>query len=137
MKNSVDYAAIGRRIRQERAARQMSQFTLAELTDMSPANLSHIEHGSTMLSLPAVVAIANALDVTVDALLHDNLGHLNTGNETLERLLLELRDCTDAELSVIAETVVTLKRSLKKNMSAANAGTDRKKTNGAENNTKP
>lgn len=127
MKNSVDYAAIGKRIRQERAARQMSQFTLAELTDMSPANLSHIEHGSTKLSLPAVVAIANALDVTVDALLHDNLGHLQTGNETLERLLLELRDCTDAELSVITETAVTLKRSLKKSMPETPVRTDGKK----------
>ena len=116
MKNSVDYIAIGRRIRQERTSQQMSQFTLAELTDMSPANLSHIEHGSTKLSLPAVIAIANALDVTVDALLHDNLGNLKSNNENLERLFLELRDCTDAELSVIIETAITLKRSLKKSM---------------------
>ena len=110
MKNSVDYIAIGQRIRQERISQQMSQFTLAELTDMSPANLSHIEHGSTKLSLPSVIAIANALDVTVDALLHENL----------ERLFLELRDCTDAQLSIITETAITLKRSLKKSISDKN-----------------
>ena len=120
MKNSVDYIAIGQRIRQERISQQMSQFTLAELTDMSPANLSHIEHGSTKLSLPSVIALANALDVTVDALLHDNLGTLKSNNENLERLFLELRDCTDAQLSIITETAITLKRSLKKSISDKN-----------------
>ena len=70
---ALDYKAIGRRIRFARMSRQLTQEKLSELTDISREHISHIESGSTKLSLPAIVNIANALDTSVDYFLYDNV----------------------------------------------------------------
>jgi transcriptional regulator with XRE-family HTH domain len=67
----IDYVAIGKRVRNEREKKKMSQMRLAELSDLSINSISHIECGNTKFSLPSIVAIANALDITVDCLLMD------------------------------------------------------------------
>ena len=68
---ALDYQAIGTRIRRMRKAHGLTQQALAELSNQEPSNISHIERGATKLSLPTLVNIANALDVTVDELLFD------------------------------------------------------------------
>ena len=67
----IDYEAIGKRIRNEREKKGMSQLHLAELSNLSINSISHIECGNTKFSLPSIVAIANALNVTVDCFLMD------------------------------------------------------------------
>ena len=67
----LDYAAIGKRIRNEREKKNMSQMRLAELSDLSVNSISHIECANTKFSLPSIVAIANALGVSVDCFLMD------------------------------------------------------------------
>ena len=65
----LDYTSIGKRIRQKRTEAGISQATLAELADISPQFISHIETGRKEASLPTVLAIAMVLDVSVDWLL--------------------------------------------------------------------
>ena len=60
----LDYQAIGVRIRRLRKERGLTQQTLAEISSQEPSNISHIERGATKLSLPTLVSIANALEVT-------------------------------------------------------------------------
>lgn len=69
----LDYQAIGVRIRRLRKERGLTQQTLAEMSGQEPSNISHIERGATKLSLPTLVSVANALEVTVDQLLCDSL----------------------------------------------------------------
>ena len=69
----LDYQAIGVRIRRLRKERGLTQQALAERSNQEPSNVSHIERGATKLSLPTMVNIANALEVTVDDLLCDSL----------------------------------------------------------------
>lgn len=57
----MDYLEIGRRIRKYRRERGLSQEELAECVDISTTHMSHIETGSTKLSLPVLVGIAAAL----------------------------------------------------------------------------
>lgn len=71
----IDYIAIGKRVRNEREKKNMSQMRLAELSNLSVNSISHIECGNTKFSLPSIVAIANALDITVDCLLMDVVDH--------------------------------------------------------------
>lgn len=59
----MNYHEIGRRIRRYRKARGLSQEQLAEKIWISPTHMSHIETGSTKLSLPVFVDIAAALEV--------------------------------------------------------------------------
>ena len=44
----IDYAAIGRHIREKRLERGLSQEKLAELSDVGVTHISHIETGNTI-----------------------------------------------------------------------------------------
>lgn len=107
----LDYDKIGQRIRTARRRLGITQERLAELTEFTESHICHIENGKTKLSLSAIVAIANALHVTVDELLSDSL----TKNEAvLEKEMTEvLKDCTDAEYKTIIDLVRSLRTSFK------------------------
>lgn len=69
----MDYAKLGKHIRQERRAHRLTQAELAEEIGLSMSFLGHIERGSRVPSLETLVAIANRLRVSVDYLLSDSL----------------------------------------------------------------
>ena len=71
--NKVDYKAIGQRIKIARIKKGVTQETVADLIDITPAHMSNVETGKTKVSLPTLIAIANALSVSVDTLLCDNV----------------------------------------------------------------
>ncbi len=107
----LDYQAIGVRIRRFRKEQGLTQQVLAELTSQEPSNISHIERGTTKLSLPTIVKIANALGITVDELLCDSLTSARTTYE-LEVVKL-LSDCSHRELRIITGTIRALKEQLR------------------------
>lgn len=108
----IDYKAIGTRIRRLRKEEGLTQQALAELSHQEPSNVSHIERGATKLSLPTIVNIANALNVTVDDLLCDSLSNANASYYRLAENILS--DCSHKELRVITETMLALKETLRK-----------------------
>jgi transcriptional regulator with XRE-family HTH domain len=59
---------IGPRIRRFRLRRGMSQVELARTIGVSPSTISQVEGQQILLSLPALVRVASALDATLDAL---------------------------------------------------------------------
>lgn len=65
----LDYAKIGQKIKALRKSRNLSQEQLAEKVWISTTHMSHIETGSTKLSLPVLVDLANALEVGTDEIL--------------------------------------------------------------------
>ena len=69
----VDYKAIGQRIKIARIKKGVTQETVADLIDITPAHMSNVETGKTKVSLPTLIAIAKALSVSVDTLLCDNV----------------------------------------------------------------
>jgi len=110
---SVDFKLIGRRIKETRKSKGITQAELAELIGMSAPYICHIETATKQASLMALVLIANALNITVDTLLN--------GNQTSD--LAEYRidivnlidDCNSDERRFIYEMVVALKTSLRYN----------------------
>ena len=107
----LDYQSIGIRIRQFRKDRGLTQQALAELSDQEPSNISHIERGATKLSLPTIVSIANALEITVDDLLCDSVSACRSSYmDAVEQLL---SDCSHEELRIISATMSTLKEQLR------------------------
>ncbi len=107
----IDYAALGRHIRAKRLAMGLSQEKLAELSEVGVTHISHIETGNTIPSLKTFLAIANALDVTTDALLCDSLD--NARQIFIENLDDALADCTEEEVRIITDTALALKASLR------------------------
>ena len=107
----VDYHAIGRRIKAARLKCGITQEVLAERTGLSLPHISNIETGNTKLSLPAMIHVANALSVSVDTLLCDNVNQAKVVFEAELQQLLS--DCTMAELRVLVEVLKVTKRALR------------------------
>ena len=55
----VDYNSIGTRIRAMRKERGMTQEQLAEATGIGSTHVSHVENGTTKLSVQTLIAIIN------------------------------------------------------------------------------
>ena len=71
----MDGKAVGRRIKEAREKRHLTQEELAARIDISPTHVSVIERGTKIPRLDTFVAIANALEVSGDALLLDVVAH--------------------------------------------------------------
>ena len=106
----MDYIAIGQRIKRMRKARKLPQEKLAEYANISTVHMSHIETGNTKLSLPVLVAIADALEVRVDSLLYDEpRGGVSIAVDDIAAVL---DSCNAAQAQVIADVVRTTKQAL-------------------------
>lgn len=95
----IDYKAIGKRIRKQRKGLNLTQQKLAEMADLSDTNISHIERGATKLSLPSLIAIANALNTTTDYLLMDVIN--NSEFEFKKEFAELLKNCSKEEYNLL------------------------------------
>lgn len=103
----LDYAAIGKRIRKYRKLRELSQEALAERIWISATHMSHIETGSTKLSLPVLADIAKALDVSTDTLLFgESPDPAGASADEVERILKVL---SKKQLSLLSELIESFK----------------------------
>ena len=68
----VNFTHIGRRVKEIRNLKDMSQAELAEQIDMSVPYISLIETGKKKASLTTLLLISNTLGVTIDTLLNGN-----------------------------------------------------------------
>lgn len=108
----LDYKAIGKRIKIARIKADLTQERLAERVNVSPSHMSNIETGTTRVSLTALVAIANALSVTLDDLLCDSLIQSRVQFEKDIADILE--DCSEYEIRMIADMAQALKDTLRR-----------------------
>ena len=69
--NNIDYLCLGSKIKQKRTEKSYTQEKFAELCEISPGFLSHIEAGTRALSLETLYKIAHFLGVSTDYLLLD------------------------------------------------------------------
>ena len=96
---SVNRIALGKRISFYRLKFSMTQEKLADLTNCSREYIAYLENGVKTPSLPILVDLANALHISVDALLVDSLDYsLSSSDSDLHRLLL---DCNETEQEII------------------------------------
>lgn len=107
----INFKHIGRRIKEIRITKGMSQAELAEQIEMSVPYISLIETATKKASLRALVLIANTLSVTVDAFLNGNQTSDPTAyNCDMVRLM---NDCNNYERRVIFEVASATKKSLR------------------------
>lgn len=110
----VNYIDIGKRIRNVRLSKGLKQDKLAEMVDVGTTHISHIETGNTIPSMKLFIAIVNALEVSSDFLLCDNM---KIAKEIFEhQIAQEIDDCTEIEIRIITETIRSLKDSLRKHL---------------------
>jgi len=99
----MDYKRLGKRLKEERLKKGLTQEQVAELTNLSSVFISHIETGTTKLSLATLVDICNALGTTPDFVLYDSL------HESKEYIKDEianlLKDCNESSLRLITKLI--------------------------------
>ena len=95
MKDSLDFKAIGKRIRKMRQSKNLSQEQLANQIDTTPAYVSAIETGASKVSLTSIVAIANAFECSVDVLLFESSKYAFDKYDFDAMLILQ--DCSESE----------------------------------------
>jgi len=71
VQTTIDYERLGIRIKETRTNRNMTQDNLAQMVDCNVSHISNVENAHTKVSLIALLAIANALNTTIDYLLSD------------------------------------------------------------------
>lgn len=110
----IDYSAIGKRIKIARIkfGSDFTQEVLSERTGISLPHISNIETGKTKLSLPALINIANALSVSVDELLCDNVIQ---SKPVFEKEAAEVfADCSELEIRIIVDILKASKKALRR-----------------------
>lgn len=108
-----DYKAIGQRIRIARIHLSKTQESIADAIDVTPAHMSNIETGKTKVSLPTLISIANALNVSMDDLLCDNLKESRVIFEGEAKNLFA--DCNDYEFRFLVDLLKSAKEALRRN----------------------
>lgn len=108
----IDYKDLGMRIQKHRKQKGLTQQQLAELIGAATSNISHIERGTNKVSLPSLVKIADALNVTLDQLLCLSLS--NTENVLKSDLAELVKDCTKTEINSIINIISAFKEAIGK-----------------------
>ena len=108
----LNYKAIGRWIKTARVNAKITQEKLSETAGISPTHLSNIETGTTRVSLNAIVNIANALKITCDDLLCDNVVRAKIQLERDIAFILE--DCDEYETRIIRDLAAAAKETLRR-----------------------
>lgn len=110
---NLDYNIIGRRIKEIRNSKRISQMVLAEKCDICDSYLSYIECGRRIPSLALLLKIAEALDTSIDTIFIESTDNdEDTYTYDFEELM---GDCTLYEKRIIYDTLLSLKESIRQN----------------------
>lgn len=92
---TVNYQLVGQKIRDKRMKLGITQEKLAELCLISVSYVAHIERGTRSISLDTAVRVANALDMSLDFLLLDEI---HSHSRMIDSLQTELDRCTPEQI---------------------------------------
>lgn len=109
----INYILLGQRVKAMRQKKGMSQLLLSEKINRSAPYVSYIENGVKSMSLETLVLIANALNVSADDLLVDNLE--NTIKVTNHGFADIISDCNEYEMRVLLDIAKASKKALRQN----------------------
>ncbi len=110
----LNYHLIGKKIKQIRKLKKLSQQQLAELVGVSAVYMCLVETAKRNVSLSVLAKIAHTLEVTVDTLLVGN--QLVKNEDYLEDFMLLLKDCTAFEKKFVFDTAQSAKNNFRENL---------------------
>lgn len=90
----LDFCRIGKKIRDIRIEKRLTQEYIANMADVNTSHISNIENNRVKISLPTLVHVCNALDTTVDHILSEEYADPSSAID--QAILRELHKC-DAE----------------------------------------
>lgn len=103
MQQEINYAELGIKIKEIRQSRGLTQDSLAELVGCNTSHISNIENNYTKVSLNVLLAIANALDTSIDYLLFGQ--YENAAFALDNEILRALADCDNQKKEKILKII--------------------------------
>lgn len=110
---SVNFKLIGKRVKEVRIEKGLSQAELAVRCKTSAQYLSQIENGKKQASLQILVTVAEVLGVSLNELLNGN--QVNNPKEYRSDILKIFADCSSYEKRVLFEVLKSTKTILRDN----------------------
>ncbi len=105
---TIRYEDIGKRIKNARKERGLSQEKLAEAVEVGTTHISHIEGGKTIPSLKVIVNIMNYLDLSPNYLF---CGTVDTAKSTLlEESAKIFEECSPEQTRKLVKALNALKK---------------------------
>lgn len=95
----LDFAFIGRRIKEVRTEKHLTQEYLASVTGVNVSHISNIETNKVKISLTLLVNICNTLNVTMDYLLENE--YHNPTSTTEKELFNTIKDMDNTKLETL------------------------------------
>ena len=113
MKNDIDYVQLGLRIKHYRLKAHLTQEQLSEKVDVAISTVAHAESGTSKPSLPLLIKIARALNISVDQLICDSLP---IANPYLDKDFSDLlADCSTREKRILLDVATVTKQTIRRN----------------------
>lgn len=106
LQRELDYAKLGLRIKEMRQDRGLTQDALADMVGCNTSHISNIENNHTMVSLNVLLAIANALNTSIDFLLSDQ--YMNSALALDNEILRAIKDFDDQKKEKILKIIEIL-----------------------------
>lgn len=106
MQQEIDYKALGLKIKQVRQYQNLTQDNLAEMVSCNTSHISNIENNHTKVSLNVLLAIANALNTSIDYLLSEQ--YENSSLALDNEILRAIKDCDNEKKEKILKMIAIL-----------------------------
>ena len=108
---TLNYEQLGKRIKQVRKMKALSQNTLAEKAGLTPNFIAKIEGNNTSISLKTLVSIANALEISIDYLFLNDTTMLEQGKKTSTDLFIDnmLQNFSESDKELLIDMINVFK----------------------------
>lgn len=106
MQQGIDYAKLGLKIKEVRLSRKLTQDSLAELVNCNTSHISNIENCHTKVSLNVLLAIANALNTSIDSLLAEQ--YENTSLAIENDIIRAIKKCDNETKKKVLKIIEVL-----------------------------
>ena len=93
----------GLRVKEIRIKKGITQYQLAEMTNIDPKHISHIETGRSFPKADLIEKIANALNVNYIELFKTE--HLQERENKIEKINLILKNISDRDLNIVFKII--------------------------------
>ena len=107
------YRFVGKRIKQERIKKGLTQQEVADLAEITNNFLSYVENGKKQASLDTIHKVSNALNISLSELFID-VPYKKTEYSLSEQILPLLRDKPQKDKKFVLDLVKLVSRKIKK-----------------------
>lgn len=104
----LDFEYIGKRIRDIRIAKGLTQEYVANMANVNISHISNIENNRVKISLTTLVKVCNALNVTIDYILNEE--YLDSSAPLEQSIMNALHKCDNETKERILKIVTILQK---------------------------